>query len=134
MKEKNNKPPVKNNRHQRMMQDFRMKKRNLKEQIHFANMDEKEGLLKIWQELKEKHNALSKAANLRKRQVKRGKKRKRFFLVPYKYARNIFDQPKSAMLKTKKKVLEKHWKDSYSDPNWHIPLEYNNNLVWPAIS
>ena len=30
-----------------MMQDLRMKKRNLKKQIRFANVDEKEGLLKI---------------------------------------------------------------------------------------
>ena len=64
-KEKNNKPPVKNNRRQRMMEDLRMKKRNLKKQIRFANADEKEGLLKIWQDLKEKHNALRKAENLR---------------------------------------------------------------------
>ena len=46
-KEKNNKPPVKKNRRQRMMQDLRMKKRILKKQIPFANVDEKEDLLKI---------------------------------------------------------------------------------------
>ena len=70
VKEKNNKPLVKKNKSQRMMQDLRMKKRNLKKQIRFTNMDEKEGLLKIWQDLKEKDNNLSKAENLRKRQVK----------------------------------------------------------------
>ena len=117
MKEKDNKPPVKKNRCQRMMQDLRMKKRNLKKQIHFANADQKECLLKIWPDLKEKHNALSKAKNLRKRWVKQKKEQERFFQEPYKYARNIFDQPKSGMLKTEKTVLEKHLKDTYSDPN-----------------
>ena len=53
-----------------MLQDLRMKKRNLKKKISFANVDENEGLLKIWEDLKEKHNALSKAENLRKRLVK----------------------------------------------------------------
>ena len=37
-----------------MMQDLRMKKRNLKKQIRFTNADKKESLLKIWQDLKEK--------------------------------------------------------------------------------
>ena len=55
------------------MQDAGMKKRNLKKQKRFANADEKEDLLKIWQDLKEKHNALNKAENLRKRRVKRKK-------------------------------------------------------------
>ena len=48
VKEKNNKPSVKKNRRQRMMQDLRMKN-NFKKQIRFANAHEKEGLLKIWQ-------------------------------------------------------------------------------------
>ena len=53
------------------------------------------------------------------------KKQECFFQEPYKYVRNIFDQPKSGVLKTEKKVLEKHSKDT-SDPNRHIPLEHNN--------
>ena len=61
-----------------MMQDLRIKK-NLNKPIRFANADEKEGLLKIWQDYKEKHNVLSKAENLRKRRVKRRKEQERFF-------------------------------------------------------
>ena len=68
VKEKYNKTPVKKNRRQRMIQDLRMKKKNLKKkQTRFAP---KEDLLKIWQDPKEKHNALSKAENLKKRRVK----------------------------------------------------------------
>ena len=133
VKEKSSKSPANKNRRQRMMQDLRMKKKNLKKQIHFIDADKKEGLLKIWQGLKEKNNALSKAENLRKRGVKRRKERERFFQEPYKYAKNIFDQPKSGVLKTEKTVLEKHLKDTYSIPNRHILLEHNNNLVWPAV-
>ena len=62
-----------------MMLDLRMKKRNLKKQTRFANADEKAGLLKIRQDLKEKHNALNKAENPRKRWVKRRKEQERFF-------------------------------------------------------
>ena len=104
VKEKNDKPPVKMNRPQRMIQDLRMKKKNFKKHIRFANADEKKkGLLKIWQDLKLKHNALRKAENRRKRRVKRRKKQKCFFQKPYEYARNIFYQPKSGVLKTEKK-------------------------------
>ena len=94
-----------------------MKKRNLKKQISFANADEKEGLLKICQDLKEKHNALSKVENLRKRQVKCRKEQECFFQEPCKCMWNIFDQLKSGMLKTEKKILEKYLKDTYSGPN-----------------
>ena len=81
VKEKNNKPPVKKKRRQRMKEDLRMKKRNLKKQIRFTNIDERESLLKIWLDLKKKkekknthtHSALCKAENLWKRRVKRRK-------------------------------------------------------------
>ena len=71
VKETINKPRAKENIRQRMMRDIRNKKKNLKRQLCLANFDEKEGLLKIWQDLKEKHNALSRAENQRKRRVKR---------------------------------------------------------------
>ena len=89
-------------------------------------------MLKIWQDLKEKHNALSRAENQKKRRVKRRKEQGRFFQEPYKYARNIFDKPKLGVLKTEKNLLEKYLKDMYSDPRRHIPLENNSNLVLPA--
>ena len=50
----------------------------------FANVDKKEGLLKIWQDPKQKHSALSKAENLRKRWVKWKKDQEGFFQEPYK--------------------------------------------------
>ena len=80
-----------------------------------------------------KDNIIILYENLRKRQVKRRKKQECFFQEPYKYLRNIFDQPKSGVLKMEKTVLEKHLKDKYSYPNQHIPLDKINNLVWPAV-
>ena len=56
-----------------------------------------------------------------------------FFPGTIQICEDIFDQPKSSELKTEKKVLEKHLKDTFSDPNQYIPLEHNNNLVWPVI-
>ena len=106
MKETINKQPAKENRRQRMMKDLRKKKKNLKRQLRLANFDEKEGLLKIWQDLKEKHNALSRAENQRKRRVKRRKEQGCFFQEPYKHARNIFYKPKSGVFKTEKNHLE----------------------------
>ena len=106
VKETINKPPAKENRRQRMMKALRNKKKNLKKQLRLANCDVTEGLLEIWQDLKEKHNALSSAENQRKRRVKRRKEQGHFFQEPYKYARNIFDKPKSGVLKTEKYFLK----------------------------
>ena len=61
--------------------------------------------------------------------MKRRKEQGRFFQEPYKYARNIFDKPKSGVRKTEKNLLEKYLKDMYSDSRRHIPLENNSNLV-----
>ena len=46
VKEKDNEPPAKKNRRQKMIQYLRMKKRNLKKQIRFANPEEKMFCLK----------------------------------------------------------------------------------------
>ena len=131
VKEIINKPLAKENRHQRMMKDLRNKQRNLKRQLCFANFDEKEGLLKIWQD-KEKYNTLSRTENQRKRRVKQRNEQGCFFQEAYKYARNIFDKPKSGVLKTEKNLLEKYLKDMYSDPRRHIPLENNSNVFVAA--
>ena len=68
-----------------MMQDLWMKKRNFKKQVRFANVDEKEGLLKIWQDLKKKKKKkkntmlLARQKICGKRRVKRWKEQERFF-------------------------------------------------------
>ena len=59
-------------------------------------------------------------------------KSKNVFSRNYTNMRGIIDQPKSGVLKTDKTVLEKHLKDTDSDPNESNALDHNNNLVWPA--
>ena len=89
-------PPAKENRHQRMMKDLRNKKRNLKRQLYLANFNEKEGLLKIWQDLKEKSNTLSREENQRKRRVKWRKEQGRFFQEPLRQPGRSADNPSIA--------------------------------------
>ena len=67
VKETINKPPARENRRQRMMKDFRNKRKNLKGQLRLANFDEKEGLLKIWQDLSKKNTMLSAGRKTRER-------------------------------------------------------------------
>ena len=113
------------------MEDMRNKKRHLKKLLRTAPQEEKEGLRKLWNELKTKHSALSKAEYLRQRRFKRKREQDRFFREPYKYARHIFDQPKSGVLKAEKSSLEEHLRKTYSDPQRDVPLKHNPNLVWP---
>ena len=63
-----------------MMKDLRNKKKNLKRQLHLANFDKKEGLLKIWRDLKEKHNALKQGGKPEK-ETSEMRERPRAFLL-----------------------------------------------------
>eukprot|EP00745_Piridium_sociabile_P006731 TRINITY_DN14328_c0_g1_i22.p1 TRINITY_DN14328_c0_g1~~TRINITY_DN14328_c0_g1_i22.p1 ORF type:complete len:103 (+),score=26.60 TRINITY_DN14328_c0_g1_i22:248-556(+) len=49
------------------MDNIRKRKRNLKKQMKAASELEKQGLEKLWKDLKAKHSALSKAESARKR-------------------------------------------------------------------
>ena len=54
-KPKEKKEPQKSRR-QRMMEDIRIQKKNLKKQKNAASGEELQGLLKLWEELKSKHS------------------------------------------------------------------------------
>ena len=112
---KEKKQPQKSRR-QRMMEDIRIKKKNLKKQMKSAQSEEKQGLQQLWDELKSKHSALSKAEALRKKKSKRKKTQDRFFKGPFQFARALFEQPKSGTLEVEKDVLEKHLEETYSKP------------------
>ena len=87
--------------------------------------NEKEGLEKLWKDLKAKHTALSKAESARKRKSKRKKTQDKFFGEPFQFARSLFKQPKSGTLNIDKEILEQHLKKTYSDSqskeHLHIP-------------
>ena len=110
-----------------------MKKRNLKKQICSANTNEKEGLLKIWQDLKEKHNALIKGENLRNRREKRRKEQERFFSRNHTNMRGTYLINRNQACTRQRKKFWRKIQKTYFDPNRHILLEHSNNLVWPAV-
>lgn len=118
---KEKKPPQKSRR-QRMMEDIRIQKKNLRKQMKTVSDTEREGLRELWQDLKTKHSALSKAEAARKKKSKRKKTHDRFFKDPFQFARALFEQPKSGILTVEKDVLEQHLKDTYSQPSNATPL------------
>ena len=131
IKETKEKKPVVKSRRQRKMDILRAQKRSLKKRMKVASDIEKEGLRVLWEELRIKHSALSKAEAARKKRSKRKKTQDRFFQDPFQFARKLFDQPRSGTLSTDKETLEHHLKETYSDTQRHIPLEEIPNLVWP---
>ena len=92
---------------------------------------EKQGLEKLWKDLKAKHIALSKAESARKRRSKKKKTQERFFRDPFQFARTLFEQPKSGTLTVDKDVLQQHLRNTYSDPQSEAPLNIQG-LVEPA--
>ena len=129
-KPKEKKEPQKSRR-QRMMEDIRIQKKNLKKQKNAASGEELQGLLKLWEELKSKHSALSKAEALRKKRSKRKKTQDRFFKGPFQFARALFEQPKSGTLEVEKEALEQHLEKTYSKPKENTPLNIPG-LVQPG--
>ena len=105
-----------------MIENIRIKKKNLKRQKKNTSGEELQGLLQLWEELKSKHNALSKAESLRKKRSKRKKTQDRFFKGPFQFARTLFEQPKSGTLEVEKEVLEEHLEKTYSKPMNDTPL------------
>ena len=126
------KGPPRRSRRQLEMDTLRKRKRNLKKQMKTANNDEKKGLQEIWQHLKARHSALSRAESARKKRSQKRKNQERFLRDPFQFARQLFQQPKSGTLAVRREDLEAHLKKTYSDTNREIPLEETAGLVWPA--
>ncbi|GFR86103.1 ATP synthase mitochondrial F1 complex assembly factor 1 [Elysia marginata] len=63
-----------------------------------ANSEEKKGLQEIWQHLKARHSALSRAESARKKRSQKRKNQERFLRDPFQFARKLFQQPKSGTL------------------------------------
>ena len=132
-KPKEKKQPQKSRR-QLKMEELRVKKKNLRKQIKAASEAERQGLEQIWQDLKIKHSALSKAESARKKKSKRKKLQDRFFKGPFAFARGLFQQPKSGTLSVEKEELEKHLRETYSRPPTDSPLNIPGIQVPPAPS
>ena len=109
-------------RRKRMMEKLRLQKKNLRKQMKTATEAEKQGLQDLWQDLKARHSALSKAESARKKKSKRKKTQDRFFHGPFQFARTLFEQPKSGTLAADKDILEQHLWNTYSDQQNRTPL------------
>ena len=109
-------------RRQRLMETIRIQKKNLRKQMKTASDAERQGLQDLWQDLKSKHSALSKAEAARKKKSKRKKTLDCFFKGPYQFARALFEQPKSGTLTVDRDTLEQHLKETYSKPEDTPPL------------
>ncbi|GFN94967.1 reverse transcriptase [Plakobranchus ocellatus] len=83
-------------------------------------------------QLKARHSALSRAESARKKRSQKRKSQVRFIRDPFQFARQLFQQPKSAILTLDREELETHLKKTYSDPTREIPLEATASLVWPT--
>eukprot|EP00745_Piridium_sociabile_P006709 TRINITY_DN14328_c0_g1_i1.p3 TRINITY_DN14328_c0_g1~~TRINITY_DN14328_c0_g1_i1.p3 ORF type:complete len:116 (+),score=27.67 TRINITY_DN14328_c0_g1_i1:233-580(+) len=112
------------------MDNIRKRKRNLKKQMKAASELEKQGLEKLWKDLKAKHSALSKAESARKRRSKKKKTQDCFFRDPFQLARTLLEQPKSGTITVDKVSLEQHLRKTYSDPQSEAPLE---SKVWCGL-
>ena len=117
------KTPPQKSRRQKEMETIRSKKKSLKKQMKSASPHEKEGLERLWRDLKAKHNALSKAESARKKRSKRKKTQESFYRDPFQFARKLFEQPKSGSLTVDKETLEGHLKKTYSDPKSDTPID-----------
>ncbi|GFS04726.1 reverse transcriptase [Elysia marginata] len=95
-----------------------------------ANSEEKKGIQEIWQHLKARHSALSRAESARKKRSQKRKTQERFLRDPFQ----LFQQPKSGTLAVSRENLEAHQMKTYSDTNRELPLEETAGLIWPAAS
>ncbi|GFR84514.1 reverse transcriptase [Elysia marginata] len=67
--------------------------------------------------------------------MKHSQKRKnqeRFLRDPFKFARQLFQQPKSGTLAVGREDLEAHLKKTYTYTNRELPLEETAGLIWRA--
>lgn len=131
IKEPKPKPIPQKSRRQREMDNIRSKKRSLKKRMKNAPETEKAGLQKLWEELRTRHSALSRAESLRKRKRNKRKTQDRFFQDPYQFARKLFEQPKSGILTVDKDELEQHLRSTYSGREHNAPLTEIHSLIWP---
>ncbi|GFO20051.1 reverse transcriptase [Plakobranchus ocellatus] len=89
-KQHKTKCPPQRSRRQLEMDTLRKQKRKLKKQIKSESIEETNGLLVIWRQLKTRHSALSRAESARKKCSQKRKNQERFIRDPFQFARQLF--------------------------------------------
>lgn len=110
----NKKPPCKSRR-QREIDDIRRRKKIARKQWKEAGAGERPGLKVIWNDLKKRHSELCKAERTSKKRKEKTKCKEEFLKEPFKFARKLFEQPRSGVLSISKEDLERHLHGTYSD-------------------
>lgn len=119
-------------RRQKQIEEIRKQKNISRRRFKNAVESEKEGLRQVWQHLKTQHNALSRAERLCKKRRTTKKARETFFKDPFKFARELFEKPRSGSLTASKDALQQHLRETYSDERRNLPLDAMSGLVWPS--
>jgi hypothetical protein len=58
--------------------------------------------------------------------------RKKFFREPFRFAKELFEQPRSGTLSIGQHELEEHMRQCYLDKQKDVPLNNMSGLVWPS--
>ncbi|GFO26768.1 reverse transcriptase [Plakobranchus ocellatus] len=85
------------------MKWLRKEKEVLKKQMKSTPVEEQICLEALWRDLKAKHSALSRAESASKRRNQKKKTRENFFKDPFKFARQLFQQPRAGAFTVQKK-------------------------------
>ena len=87
------------------MESIRSQKNKLRKHLKTTSAAEWQGLKDLWQYLKAKHSALSKAEAEKKKKSKWKKTQDHFFKGPYRFTRTLFEQPNSGTLTVERDTL-----------------------------
>ena len=119
-------------RRQREIKRLRQELRSLRKRWKKADVDEKEGLAELRDQVRQKLGSLRRAEYQRRKRKEKERQRKTFFKNPYQFTKGLFSQSKNGELQVSKEVLEEHLKKTYSDESRSRPMPDIEGLVRPT--
>ena len=114
--------PQQESRRSKKLQELRAQKKRLRKLWLSADANEKEGLKVLYNDIKERHRLAMRAERRLKRKKERKRCRQRFLKAPFQFAKHLFAESKSGTLNCTKEELNRHLKETYSDPKRNEPL------------
>ena len=109
-------------RRQREIKRLRQELRSLRKRWKKADVDEKEGLAELRDQVRKKLGFLRRAEYQRRKKKEKERQRKPFFKNPYQFTKGLFSQSKNGELQVSKEVLEEHLRKTYSDESRSRPM------------
>ena len=111
---------------------LRREQRQLKQQLREASPGRREGIEELLANVKKQILSLNRAERARKKRWGKRKERMAFLGNPYGFARKLFEDSKSGVLKAGREEVESHLKKTYSDPLRNVPLNHMPGLKQPT--